>query len=114
MDNAFSRSPSRKAALHHPSPSFSIGPWNSNDEHRRRNKARSLRDPRSSGRGRDGGGVQGAGHAARTDRGSQGAAATSLVIGRGASALRAAGENDLAALASAYLRALRRGKSGRG
>ena len=59
-------------------------------------------------RGRDGRGLPGAGHAPRPRGGGQGPAARTDGFRAGAPALRARGEDDLPALASAHLRALRR------
>ena len=70
---------------------------------------RPLRDPRADRRGRDGGGVQGARHAARADGRRQGTSPAPFFFARGPAALRAGSENDLAALAPPHLRAVRRG-----
>ncbi len=78
-----------------------------------RNQARSIRDPFSFGRRRDGGGLQGERHAARAHGRGQGPAGAPVVFRRGAAALRARGEDDLAALAPAHLRAARRRPRGR-
>ena len=75
----------------------------------RGNAPGSLRDRRAARRGRDGGGLPGAGHAAGAHGGGQGPAGAPLVVRRVAAALRAGGEDDLAALAPAHLRAVRRG-----
>ena len=68
----------------------------------------SLRDPRATRRGRDGRGLSGAGHAAGPHGRDQGAAVAPVGVARGAAAVRAGGEDDLAALAPAHLRAVRR------
>src|SRR6266849_4063621 len=72
-----------------------------------------LRDPRAPRGGRDGRGVPGAGYTARADGGDQGAAVAHVSVARGPPAFRTRGEDDLAALASPYLRAVRRGTGGR-
>ena len=78
-----------------------------------RHSPRPLRDPRAARRGRDGRGLQGEGHAARAHRRDQGAAGAVGAVGGGAPAVRAGGEDDLAALPSTHLRALRRRTGGR-
>ena len=78
------------------------------DDPRRRNAPRPLRDRRADRRRRHGRGLPGAGHAARPRRRGQGPSAEPVLFPAGAPALRARGEDDLAALPSAHLRALRR------
>ncbi len=90
-----------------------LGRRGSNDDPFRRNQARPLRDPLRHRRGRDGGGLQGARHAARPRRRRQGASRTSGDERGDPPAVRARGEDDLAVLAPAHLRAVRRRARGR-
>src|SRR5258706_5477481 len=72
-----------------------------------------VRDRRAARRGRDGGGVPGARYAIGARGCDQSPAGATLVLSGSPPAVRAGGQDDLAALAPAYLRALRRGESGR-
>src|SRR4029077_15097741 len=74
--------------------------------HLTRYPPRPLRGPLAARCGRNGGGLQGEGHATRADGGGQGAAVTPLVERGGPAAVREGGEDDLFALSSAHLRAL--------
>src|ERR1700737_1009654 len=76
--------------------------------------ARPLRDPLASRRGRDGGGVPGAGYALGAGRRRQGPVRALVLPARAAPAVRAGGEGNICTVPSARLRDLRRGQPGRG
>ncbi len=78
-----------------------------------RGSSRPVRGPLSHRRGRHGRGLSGAGHPARAHGGDQGAAVAPHLLHGDPATVRARGQDDLAALPSAHLRALRRGQPGR-